>query len=242
MIVLPAVDLKEGEVVRLEQGDFERKTVYSKNPLQIAQSFAAKGAKWLHLVDLDGAAAGKSKNFDIIKKIALETDLKIQVGGGIRNKEDLKKFLELGVERVIIGTLALKNPELLAEIVEEFGSENILVSIDARNNKLASSGWLEASEINVLDFAKKMEAVGVKYILYTDISRDGMLTGPDFKGLRKLKEQTKLKIIASGGISSEQDLYDLAAEDFYGAITGRAVYQAEVDLEKIFKKLGEADG
>jgi len=241
MIVLPAIDLKAGEVVRLKQGDFERKTVYSQNPLQIAEDFAAKGAEWLHLVDLDGASAGESKNFNVIKKIAAETELKIQTGGGIRKKEDVKRVLDLGVKRAIIGTLAVKDPDTLAEILEEFGAESILVSIDAREGKVATSGWLEESEKDMLAFAKEMAALGVKYILYNDIGRDGMLSGPDIEGLKKLKEETDLKIIASGGISSNQDLYDLAAANFYGAITGQAIYQGKVDLEKVLTKLGEVD-
>ncbi|CCU79669.1 Phosphoribosylformimino-5-aminoimidazole carboxamide ribotide isomerase [Halanaerobium saccharolyticum subsp. saccharolyticum DSM 6643] len=241
MIVLPAIDLKAGEVVRLKQGDFKRKTVYSQNPLQIAKDFAANGANWLHLVDLDGASAGESKNFNVIKKIAAETELKIQTGGGVRKKEDVKRLLDLGVKRAIIGTLAVKDPEILSEIIEEFGAESILVSIDARDGKVATSGWLEASERDMLDFAQEMEALGVKYILYTDIGRDGMLSGPDFEGLKKLKAETNLKIIASGGVSSNQDLYDLAAEDFYGAITGQAIYQDKVNLKKVLKKLGEVN-
>jgi len=239
MIVLPAIDLKAGEVVRLKQGDFDRKTVYSQDPLAVAKDFAAKGAKWLHLVDLDGASQGESQNFAVIKKIAAETELKIQTGGGIRKKEDVQRLLDLGVKRVIIGTLAVKNPELLAEMIKEFGAESILVSIDARDDKVATSGWLEASEKDMLDFAREMEELGVKYILYTDIGRDGMLSGPDFKGLRKLKAETNLKIIASGGISSNQDLYDLAEEKFYGAITGQAIYQSKVDLKEVLAKLGE---
>lgn len=239
MIVLPAIDLKAGEVVRLKQGDFERKTVYSQDPLSVAKEFAAKGAEWLHLVDLDGASQGESQNFSVIKKIAAETELKIQTGGGIRKKEDVKRLLELGVKRVIIGTLAVKNPELLAEIIKEFGAESILVSIDARDGRVATSGWLEASERNMLDFAKEMESIGVKYILYTDIGRDGMLSGPDFEGLRKLKAETALNIIASGGISSNQDLFKLAEENFYGAITGQAIYQGKVDLKEVLEKLGE---
>lgn len=239
MIVLPAIDLKAGEVVRLKQGDFDRKTVYSQDPLAVAEDFAAKGAEWLHLVDLDGASAGESKNFNIIKKIAAETELKIQTGGGIRKKEDVKRLLDLGVKRAIIGTLAVKDPELLAEIIEEFGAESVLVSIDARAGKVATSGWLEASERDMLDFAQEMEALGVKYILYTDIGRDGMLSGPDFEGLKKLKAETGLKIVASGGISSNQDLYDLAEAGFYGAITGQAIYQGQVDLEEVLKKLGD---
>ena len=239
MIVLPAIDLKAGEVVRLKQGDFERKTVYSQNPLAVAKNFEAEGAKWLHLVDLDGASEGESQNYAVIKKIAEETELKIQTGGGIRSREDVRRLLKLGVKRVIIGTLAVKNPELLAEIIKEFGADSILVSIDAREGKVATSGWLEESEKDMLDFEEEMESLGVKYILYTDIGRDGMLSGPDFEGLKKLKSKTELNIIASGGISSNQDLYELAAENFYGAITGQAIYQEKVDLKEILKELGD---
>lgn len=242
MILLPAIDLKSGEVVRLKQGDFARKTVYSQNPLAVAKEFEAKGVEWLHLVDLDGAAAGKSQNLAVIKKIAAETDLKIQAGGGIREKKDVERLKEIGVERVIIGTLAVQNPEKLAEIITEFGADNILVSIDARAGRVAASGWLEESEKDMLDFAKEVESLGVKYILYTDISRDGMLSGPDLAGLRTLKTETDLKIIASGGISSKEDLYLLAEENFYGAITGQAVYQKKINLKKIIKKLGDQNG
>src|SRR6056297_1652351 len=190
MIVLPAIDLKDGEVVRLKQGDFDRKTVYSKNPLQIAERFAEQGAEWLHLVDLDGACAGESRNLKVIKEIAENTDLKIQTGGGIRSRADIVKILELGVNRVIIGTLALKKPTLIGEFIKECGAESILISIDARSGKVAASGWKEESSKDMLDFAEEMEALGVKYILYTDIERDGMLAGPDFTGLNKLKAET----------------------------------------------------
>jgi len=239
MIILPAIDLKDGEVVRLKQGDFEEKTVYSSNPLKIAKGFAEAGAEWLHLVDLDGACAGESKNLKEIKKIAENTKLKIQTGGGIRTRADLVKILDLGVKRVIIGTLAVKNPTLIAELVNEFGAESILISIDARSGKVATSGWKEESSRDMLDFAKEMEAIGVEYILYTDIERDGMLAGPDIEGLKKLKEQTDLNIIASGGISSAEDLYKLDELGFYGAITGQAIYQGKIDLEEVIKKIGD---
>ncbi|ADQ15673.1 1-(5-phosphoribosyl)-5-[(5-phosphoribosylamino)methylideneamino]imidazole-4-carboxamide isomerase [Halanaerobium hydrogeniformans] len=237
MIILPAIDLKDGEVVRLKQGDFDKKTVYSKNPLKIAEKFAKEGAEWLHLVDLDGACAGESKNFNVIKKISERTELKIQTGGGIRKKEDVKRLLDLGVSRAIIGTLAVKNPELLSEMLKDFGADRILVSIDVRDGRVTTSGWKEESSLAMLDFALEMEELGVKYILYTDIGRDGMLSGPDFEGLKKLKAETNLQIIASGGISSEEDLYRLADLEFYGAITGQAIYQGKIDLEKVFSEM-----
>ncbi|MGM0603477.1 MAG: 1-(5-phosphoribosyl)-5-[(5-phosphoribosylamino)methylideneamino]imidazole-4-carboxamide isomerase [Bacillota bacterium] len=239
MIILPAVDLQDGKVVRLKQGDFERKTVYSSSPVKTAEKFALSGAEWLHIVDLDGVCEGESKNLDIIREISEKTELKIQTGGGVRSKKDVEKLLELGVDRVIIGTLAVKDPELLKEIIADFGEENILISIDARGGKVACSGWLEDSEIDMVEFAGKMESFGIKYILYTDISRDGMLAGPDFEGLKKLQSRTDLNIIASGGISSELDLIKLAEYGFYGAITGQAIYQGKIDLKKIFAEIGD---
>lgn len=238
MIILPAIDLKAGQVVRLEQGDFTRKTIYSNDPLAVARQFSEQGAEWLHLVDLDGAA-GQGKNFSLIKQIASQTELKLQTGGGVRSQSDVANLLQIGVERVVIGTLAVKNPELLQKILIEFGSESILVSLDARQGKIATSGWLEESDQDLVDFAIKIEKLGVKYILYTDIGRDGMLSGPDLIGLGKIKEATDLKVIASGGISSKADLYRLAERNFYGAITGQAIYQNKINLKEILTELGD---
>jgi phosphoribosylformimino-5-aminoimidazole carboxamide ribotide isomerase len=239
MIILPAIDLKAGQVVRLEQGDFTRKTVYSNDPLAVARQFSEQGAEWLHLVDLDGAAAGQGKNFSLIKQIASQTELKLQTGGGVRSQADVANLLKIGVERVIIGTMAVKNPELLQKILVEFGSEHILVSLDARQGKIATSGWLEESDQDLVDFAIKIEKLGVKYILYTDIGRDGMMSGPDLIGLGNIKEATDLRVIASGGISSKADLYRLAERNFYGAITGQAIYQNKINLKEILTELGD---
>jgi phosphoribosylformimino-5-aminoimidazole carboxamide ribotide isomerase len=238
MIILPAIDLKAGQVVRLEQGDFTRKTIYSNDPLAVARQFSDQGAEWLHLVDLDGAA-GQGKNFSLIKQIASQTELKLQTGGGVRSQADVANLLQIGVERVVIGTLAVKNPELLQKILIEFGSESILVSLDARQGKIVTSGWLEESDQDLVDFAIKIEKLGVKYILYTDIGRDGMMSGPDLIGLGKIKEATDLKVIASGGISSKADLYRLAERNFYGAITGQAIYQNKINLKEILTELGD---
>lgn len=239
MIILPAIDIKDGRVVRLKQGDFNKETVYSENPLEIAQQFAKQGAKWLHMVDLDGASSGSSRNLDIIKLIREKTDLKIQCGGGVRSLEDVKKLLEAGINRVIIGTLAVKNPELLTEILNQFDKEQILVSIDARRGKVATSGWKEESDIEILEFAQMIEEKGVKFILYTDIARDGMLVGPDFKGLIRLKENTNLNIIASGGISNLDEIERLNELDFYGVITGQALYQDKFKLKDALDKVGD---
>jgi len=238
MIILPAIDIKNGKVVRLKQGDFNQETVYSDNPLEIAKQFEKDKAKWLHIVDLDGASLEKNRNIEIIKEIRENTSLSIQTGGGIRSKEDVKKLIDLGIDRVIIGTLAVKNPELLKKIVNKFGSKKILISIDARDGKVATSGWQEESELKVIDFAKKLEQMGIKYILYTDIKRDGMLSGPDVEGLKELKENTSLNIIASGGISSLKDIKKLNELSFYGVITGQALYTNQFNLKEAIEKVG----
>lgn len=238
MIILPAIDLKNGKVVRLKQGDFNQETVYSNNPIEIAKQFEKAKAKWLHIVDLDGASQKENRNLEIIKDIRENTSLSIQTGGGIRTIDDVKRLLDLNIDRVIIGTLAVKEPELLKNIVKKFGSEKILISIDARDGKVATSGWLEESEVEVIDFAKELEKIGIKYILYTDIKRDGMLSGPDLEGLKELKENTSLNIIASGGISSLKDIEKLNELDFYGVITGQALYTNQFDLKEAIEKVG----
>ena len=238
MFILPAIDIKDGKVVRLKQGDFDKETIYSDSPVEVAQKFAQFGTDWLHIVDLDGASSGASRNLEIIKEITSKTNFNIQCGGGIRSKEDVAKMLEAGIDRVIIGTLAVKHPDLLAEILDEFDHEKILVSIDARKGKVATSGWKEESDIEVLEFAHMLEDKGVKYILYTDIARDGMLVGPDFKGLIKLKENTDLNIIASGGISAIEEIERLDELDFYGVIIGQALYTGKFSLKEALSKVG----
>ncbi len=239
MIILPAIDIKDGRVVRLKQGDFDKETVYSDSPVNVASQFAQFGVKWLHIVDLDGASSGASRNLDLIKQITDKTHFKIQCGGGVRKKEDVKKMLEAGIDRVIIGTLAVKNPELLVEILDEFDHDKILISIDARKGKVATSGWKEESDIEVLEFAQMLERKGVKYILYTDIARDGMLVGPDFEGLLKLKENTDLNIIASGGISALDEVERLNELDFYGVIIGQALYTGKFSLKEALSRVGD---
>jgi len=239
LIILPAIDIKDGRVVRLKQGDFDKETVYSDSPVNVASQFAQFGVKWLHIVDLDGASSGASRNLELIKQITDRTNFKIQCGGGVRKKEDVKKMLEAGIDRVIIGTLAVKNPELLIEILDEFDHDKILISIDARKGKVATSGWKEESDIEVLEFAQMLEEKGVKYILYTDIARDGMLVGPDFEGLIKLKENTDLNIIASGGISALDEVERLNELDFYGVIIGQALYTGKFSLKEALSRVGD---
>lgn len=239
MFILPAIDIKDGRVVRLKQGNFDKETVYSASPVEVAGKFAQFGIEWLHIVDLDGASSGKKRNLNLIKDITNKTNFKIQCGGGVRNKEDVQQMLKAGIDRVIIGTLAVKNPELLAEILSEFDNDKILISIDARKGKVVTSGWKEESDVGVLEFAKMLESQGVKYILYTDIERDGMLVGPDFEGLIKLKENTDLNIIASGGISALEEIERLDELDFYGVIIGQALYRGKFSLKEAKSRVGD---
>ncbi|HKL12318.1 MAG TPA: 1-(5-phosphoribosyl)-5-[(5-phosphoribosylamino)methylideneamino]imidazole-4-carboxamide isomerase [Halanaerobiales bacterium] len=239
MFILPAIDIKDGKVVRLKQGDFDKETIYSESPVDVASQFADFGAKWLHIVDLDGAASGAHRNLDLIKDIRKKTNFKIQCGGGVRSKEDVQKMLAAGINRVIIGTLAVKQPDVLTEILDEFDHDQILISIDARKGKVATSGWKEESDIEVIEFAKMLEDKGVKYILYTDIARDGMLVGPDFEGLIKLKENTDLNIIASGGVSALEEIERLDELNFYGVIIGQALYQGKFSLKEAISRVGD---
>ena len=234
MEILPAIDLKNNECVRLIQGDFDQQTVYSDNPVEVAKSFAATGAKWLHVVDLDGAYSGERHHTKIIKEIISQTDLKVEIGGGIRTVEDIETYIAAGASRVILGTAAHENHEFLQKAVDEFG-EKIAVGIDARNGKVAIKGWVEQTQTPILEFVKKVVAVGVKTIIYTDIAVDGMLTGPDIRTLKILLEKTKLNIIASGGIASIKDvdaLLKLSPRQPIGCIIGKAIYAGAINLEE----------
>jgi len=234
MEILPAIDLKNNKCVRLVQGDFDKQTVYSDSPVDMAKTFAKAGAKWLHVVDLDGAFHGERHHTEIIKKIISETNLKIEIGGGIRSLDDVKTYIAAGASRVILGTAAHDNPEFLQKAVDEFG-EKIAVGIDARNGKVAIKGWVEQTQTPILEFVKKIAAVGVKTIIYTDIAVDGMLTGPDIRTLKILLEKTKLNIIASGGIASIKDvdaLLKLSPRQPIGCIIGKAIYAGAINLEE----------
>ncbi|WP_265455345.1 1-(5-phosphoribosyl)-5-[(5-phosphoribosylamino)methylideneamino]imidazole-4-carboxamide isomerase [Enterococcus sp. HY326] len=234
MQVLPAIDIRDGQAVRLVQGDFEQKTVVHPDPIAQAEIFAKAGFQFIHVVDLDGALAGRAVNADIIKGI-LNLGLQVEIGGGIRTLAQIEEYLSLGVSRVIIGSAALSQPELVREAVELF-EEKIAVGIDAKNGKVAVSGWLEVSQTDYLTLAKEMAAMGVKTIIYTDISKDGTLAGPtlaDYQALQKAVPA--VKIIASGGVASQQDLFDLAQLHLAGAIVGKAYYSGKVSLEEMLE-------
>lgn len=234
MEIFPAIDIRNGNVVRLTEGDYNRMTVYGSSPLEMAETFVKKGAKNLHMVDLDGAKDGTPVNFDVIKSVAETGKLFTEVGGGIRDEKRIEDYLSLGVNRVILGTVAVRNFAFVEEAVKKYG-DKIAVGVDARDGKVAVSGWLETTEIDSLDFCKKLRDAGVKTVIYTDISKDGTLSGTNLEIYEKLSEIENLDIIASGGITFEDEIKKLASMNTYGAIVGKAVYAGKLDLERVLK-------
>lgn len=234
MEIFPAIDIRNGNVVRLTEGDYNRMTVYGSSPLEMAETFVKKGAKNLHMVDLDGAKDGTPVNFDVIKSVAKTGKLFTEVGGGIRDEKRIEDYLSLGVNRVILGTVAVRNFAFVEEAVKKYG-DKIAVGVDARDGKVAVSGWLETTEIDSLDFCKKLRDAGVKTVIYTDISKDGTLSGTNLEIYEKLSEIENLDIIASGGITFEDEIKKLASMNTYGAIVGKAVYAGKLNLERVLK-------
>ena len=231
MNIIPAIDLIGGKAVRLQKGDYDKVTVYSDDPASVAQSFEAAGAKYLHLVDLDGAKDGTTANFDTIKNIISKTNLSVEVGGGIRTIDRVKKYIDIGVDRVIIGTAAVTDPDFLREAVKEYG-DKIVVGVDIKDGYVAIKGWLEISQLSCYDFCKSLEELGVKTIICTDISKDGMMSGTNRELYLELSNRFGLNIIASGGVSSLDDVIALTAMDIFGAIVGKALYTGDIDLSK----------
>lgn len=234
MEIFPAIDIRNGNVVRLTEGDYNRMTVYGSSPLEMAETFIKKGAKNLHMVDLDGAKDGAPVNFDVIKSVAETGKLFTEVGGGIRDEKRIEDYLSLGVNRVILGTVAVRNFKFVEESVKKYG-DKIAVGVDARDGKVAVSGWLETTEIDSLDFCRKLRDAGVKTVIYTDISKDGTLSGTNLEIYEKLAEIKGLDIIASGGITFEDEIKKLTQMNTYGAIVGKAVYAGKLDLERVLK-------
>ncbi|MDY3214569.1 MAG: 1-(5-phosphoribosyl)-5-[(5-phosphoribosylamino)methylideneamino]imidazole-4-carboxamide isomerase [Ruminococcus sp.] len=234
MIILPAIDIKDGNCVRLFKGDFSTVEKVAADYLETAKSFEAEGAKWIHMVDLDGAKEGKPVNAKIYTDVAEKTNLKVEVGGGIRNLETIQEYLNMGISRVILGSVALKNPELVSDAVEKFGSEKIVVGIDAVNEMVATEGWLESSDVNYIDLANKMIETGVKYFIFTDISKDGTLSGVNVQQLKKLADATygKCNIIASGGVHTMDDIVVCKEMGLYGTICGKSIYKGTLDLRE----------
>lgn len=237
MKVFPAIDLYEGKVVRLFKGDYKQMTVYDENPLRVAMGFRECGAENLHVVDLEGARDGTTPNIDVIKRLASESGLFLEVGGGIRSPETISRYQQAGVGRTILGTAAVQNMAFTEQAVQKFGSL-IAVGVDIRDGFVATHGWTEESGIKYLDFCKRLEQAGVGVIICTDISRDGALSGTNTELYRELKEKTKLKVIASGGVSSEEDITALCGMGLYGAILGKALYTGALDLRRALEIAG----
>ena len=223
------MDLKNGKCVRLFQGQFSTSQVVGEDPVQTALNFKEQGAEYLHLVDLDGALNGSIKNMDMITKVIGATNMPIQLGGGIRNMQTIELLLKKGLSRVILGTAALNNPIFTREAILEFG-DKIAVGIDAKDGYVAVDGWLNISKVRYIDFAKKMEDIGVKTIIFTDISKDGTLKGPNFESTAAVNDQVSCNIIASGGMKEIEDIKKLKKMNIYGAIVGKAIYSGNISL------------
>lgn len=230
MEVIPSIDLKSGRCVRLYQGDYQRETVYSEDPLAVAQTWQDQGAPRLHLVDLDGAAAGTPVNLDAISSIIDQLTIPVQVGGGIRDQQTADKLLDFGAERVVIGTAAVQDPALVEQLCRKHGGHRVVVAVDARDGQVAIKGWTEKTAIDVLDLAKQMGRLGVIRILYTDIQRDGTLTEPNFAANANLVKETGLAVLASGGIASVEHIRRLAQTGVEGAVVGSALYTGAMSL------------
>ena len=231
MLIFPAIDLYEGKAVRLYKGDYAQMTVYSNNPVEIARDFSNAGATCLHLVDLEGAKSGTTPNLETIKGIIRETSLFTEVGGGIRSMETVKTYLDAGINRVILGTAAVKDEAFLREAVKTYG-EKIAVGVDIKDGKVAIHGWTETSALDAFEFCRKLEQIGVSTVICTDISKDGAMQGTNRALYRELSHAFKLQIIASGGVSTIDDVSHLASLDIYGAIIGKAYYTGAIVLSE----------
>lgn len=228
MKIFPAIDLIDKKVVRLSQGDYSKKTMYSDNPLSVAKSFLKDGATHLHVVDLDGAKKGSPVNFEVIKQLK-QLDMFVEVGGGIRDMQKIEAYQKIGVDRVILGTVAIKNFDFVVEAVKEF-KDMIAVGVDAKDEKVATHGWQEVTGVNSFDFCKKLYDAGVKSVIYTDIATDGMLKGTNLPAFKRLSKIKGLKVTASGGISSVEEIKKLKEMGVWGAILGKALYENKLSL------------
>ncbi len=234
--IIPAIDIIGGKCVRLSQGDYERKTVYNENPLEVARMFEDAGIKRLHLVDLDGARANHIINYKVLEQIATKTDLVIDFGGGLKSDKDLEIAFNSGADMVTGGSIAVKEPETFLRWLEKYGSEKIILGADAKEGKIAVSGWTETTELTVIEFIAGFHAKGIDKVISTDIARDGMLTGPAFSLYAEIMETLPdVEVIASGGIASMSEIYKLAEMGVPGVITGKAIYEGKISMKEIEK-------
>jgi phosphoribosylformimino-5-aminoimidazole carboxamide ribotide isomerase len=233
MRIIPAIDIIDGKCVRLTKGDYSTKIVYNENPLEVAKEFEANGIKYLHLVDLDGAKSKRIVNYKILEQIASATNLSIDFGGGLKSDEDLKIALESGAKQITGGSIAAKNRPVFLDWIKRYGGQKIILGADCMDRKIATDGWLESSELDIIEFIQNYELEGVQYVICTDISKDGMLQGPSIDLYKEIIEVSKVKLIASGGIANLQDLIDLKEIGCEGAILGKAIYEGKVTLKEL---------
>jgi phosphoribosylformimino-5-aminoimidazole carboxamide ribotide isomerase len=238
MKLFPAIDLYNQQVVRLKKGSFDDVTTYQLDPVEVAKSYQSQGATWLHVIDLNGAKTGTTMNLEVIKKIIENTTLKIQVGGGIRSIERIRQYLSIGVTRVIIGSYAIDNIDMLGQLNNAFPNQ-IVVSVDSKEGQVTMHGWQTTTSLTTLELCKKIEEAGIKTIVYTDIEKDGMMQGPNIEDYKMLQKQTNLNIIASGGVSSMKDILHLNDLNLYGAIVGKALYLNKLSVKEVLACLQE---
>ena len=234
MLIFPAIDLYEGKAVRLYKGDYQQMTVYSENPLDVAKDFLAAGATHIHLVDLEGARDGSTPNLDVVCRIKSECGLFCEIGGGVRSMAVVRRYIEAGLDRVILGTAAVENPEFLREALAEFG-DKIAVGVDIKDGFVAVKGWTEKSALDAMAFCETLQKMGVRTLICTDISRDGAMRGANHELYRALSARFGMQIVASGGVSSMDDVTALAAQELYGAIIGKAYYTGAISLEEAIR-------
>ena len=232
MIIFPAIDLYNGEAVRLLRGDYENMTIYDSNPLNTAKKFRDSGAEWIHIVDLEGAKTGETKNFDVIAKIRAESGLKCEVGGGIRDLFTIERYINSGIDRIILGTSAVNDKNLLLSAIKNFSPDKIAVGVDIRDKFVAVKGWQEKTDLDAFNFCAELESAGVKFIICTDISRDGAMKGTNRELYADLSAKFHMNITASGGVSTLDDVLSLAKMNLYGAIIGKAYYTGAINLSQ----------
>lgn len=237
MIIFPATDIKDGKVVRLTKGDYGQIKVYSADALDKALQFKSQGAEYLHMVDLDGAKDGQMKNFPVIENVVKNSGMKVQIGGGIRDEKTIKRYVDIGVMRVILGTVAVKDTVFLKNMIDEYG-EKIAVGVDIKGDNIAVNGWIEDSGVNCYEFMEKLCNMGCKTVICTDISKDGLLSGTNLPLYKRLKKDYNIDVVASGGVTTCDDVSALAEMDMYGAILGKAIYEGKIDLTEALRISG----
>lgn len=235
MVIFPAIDIKNGQCVRLNKGDFSTAEKVAADPLDTAMSFERAGAKFIHMVDLDGAAAGRPVNTAVFRSVSDNTGLTVQVGGGIRDLETVQNYMNSGVKRVILGSAALKDPEFVKTAIREYG-DSIIVGIDALHRQVKTEGWMEDSDTDFIELSKRMEDIGVRTIIFTDISKDGMMNGPNLTLLEEIEKAVSCDIIASGGVTTMDDLENISRLGIYGAICGKSIYKGTIDLKAAIER------